>query len=165
MNNHSHHVAVLGASPKPARYANQCVRLLKEHGYRVTPLHPRFDEVEDLPVTHSLAEIGDRIDGLDDLTRGLFLAAKALDTTRPVLDASGYVVARQRGSAQPKVLATLSPDRTTYEDYTGFVGTDYTYIVRAIDAFGESTTVEDEGRRTLAPPRTCRRATARARRS
>ena len=62
MNNHSHHVAVLGASPKPARYANQCVRLLKEHGYRVTPLHPRFDEVEDLPVTHSLAEIGDRID-------------------------------------------------------------------------------------------------------
>lgn len=78
MNNHSHHVAVLGASPKPARYANQCVRLLKEHGYRVTPLHPRFDEVEDLPVTHSLAEIGDRVDTLT-LYVGPHLLAKQAD--------------------------------------------------------------------------------------
>jgi beta-galactosidase/beta-glucuronidase len=34
--------------------------------------------------------ITDRITPLDDLTRALFLAAKAMDTTRPVLDASGY---------------------------------------------------------------------------
>lgn len=34
--------------------------------------------------------ITDRISGLDDLTRAFFLAAKAIDTTRPVLDASGY---------------------------------------------------------------------------
>jgi hypothetical protein len=27
---------------------------------------------------------------LDDVTRGMFLATKAMDTTRPVLDASGY---------------------------------------------------------------------------
>ena len=32
----------------------------------------------------------DRISVLDDTTRAMFLAAKALDTTRPVLDASGY---------------------------------------------------------------------------
>ncbi|HEX5324433.1 MAG TPA: hypothetical protein VFW40_11645 [Capsulimonadaceae bacterium] len=32
----------------------------------------------------------DRITDLDDTTRALFLAAKAMDTTRPVLDASGY---------------------------------------------------------------------------
>ena len=32
----------------------------------------------------------DRITELDDVTLGLFLAAKALDRTRPVLDASGY---------------------------------------------------------------------------
>ena len=31
-----------------------------------------------------------RIQVLDDVTRGVFLAAKAMDTTRPVLDASGY---------------------------------------------------------------------------
>ncbi|MDR3707556.1 MAG: glycoside hydrolase family 2 TIM barrel-domain containing protein [Capsulimonadaceae bacterium] len=32
----------------------------------------------------------DRITNLDDATRALFLAAKAMDTTRPVLDTSGY---------------------------------------------------------------------------
>jgi beta-galactosidase/beta-glucuronidase len=32
----------------------------------------------------------DRITVLDDATRALFLAAKAMDTTRPVLDTSGY---------------------------------------------------------------------------
>ncbi|GAB4462580.1 MAG: glycoside hydrolase family 2 [Armatimonadaceae bacterium] len=32
----------------------------------------------------------DRITVLDDATRAIFLAAKALDTTRPVLDTSGY---------------------------------------------------------------------------
>lgn len=62
--NSDHHVAVLGASPKPARYANQCIRLLKQHGYRITPLHPRFSEVEDLPVTPSLTEIADSVDTL-----------------------------------------------------------------------------------------------------
>src|SRR6266568_4975706 len=32
----------------------------------------------------------DRVEWLDDVTRAMFLAAKAMDTTRPVLDASGY---------------------------------------------------------------------------
>ncbi len=34
--------------------------------------------------------ITDRITDLDDVTRAMFLAAKAMDTSRPVLDASGY---------------------------------------------------------------------------
>jgi len=34
--------------------------------------------------------ITDRITDLDDATRAMFLAAKAMDTSRPVLDASGY---------------------------------------------------------------------------
>lgn len=64
MSHSDHHVAVLGASPKPARYANQCIRLLKQHGYRITPLHPRFEEVEALPVTHSLDDIAEPVDTL-----------------------------------------------------------------------------------------------------
>ncbi len=52
-----HHVAVLGASPKPQRYANQAIRLLLEHGYRVTPIHPKIPEIEGLPVASSLAEV------------------------------------------------------------------------------------------------------------
>jgi uncharacterized protein len=53
----SHAVAVLGASPKPERYANQAIRLLKEKGYRVLPIHPKLQEVEALPVFPSLAAI------------------------------------------------------------------------------------------------------------
>ena len=64
MSNSDHHVAVLGSSPKPARYANQCVRLLKRLGYRTTPVHPRFERIEELPVTHSLEAIADPVDTL-----------------------------------------------------------------------------------------------------
>lgn len=42
------------------------------------------------PLNETAQVIGDHITGLDDLTRGMFLAAKAMDTSRPVLDASGY---------------------------------------------------------------------------
>jgi len=52
MSNHEHHVAVLGASPKPTRYANQALRLLLEQGYRVTPMHPKFEEIEGLKVAN-----------------------------------------------------------------------------------------------------------------
>ena len=82
MNNYSHHVAVLGASPKPARYANQCIRLLKSHGYRITPLHPRFEEIEDLPVTHSLVEIGEQVDTLTLYVGPQHLAPQADDIVR-----------------------------------------------------------------------------------
>ena len=57
MSNAYHHVAVLGASPKPTRYANQCIRLLQEHDYRITPIHPKFGEIEGLAVTPSMADI------------------------------------------------------------------------------------------------------------
>jgi len=42
------------------------------------------------PLNETKEPIDDRIRTLDDLTRGLFLATKAADRSRPVLDASGY---------------------------------------------------------------------------
>ena len=42
------------------------------------------------PLNETAQPITDRLSVLDDVTRGMFLAAKALDLTRPVLDASGY---------------------------------------------------------------------------
>ncbi|MGI8868876.1 MAG: glycoside hydrolase family 2 protein [Mycobacteriales bacterium] len=42
------------------------------------------------PLNETRQEIGDHITTLDDVTRAMFLATKAMDTTRPVLDASGY---------------------------------------------------------------------------
>lgn len=42
------------------------------------------------PLNETWQPIGDRITVLDDVTRGMFLATKAMDTSRPVLDTSGY---------------------------------------------------------------------------
>ena len=52
-----HRVVVLGASPKPARYANQAIRDLKERGYQVIPIHPKIAEIEHLPVVHNLRAV------------------------------------------------------------------------------------------------------------
>ena len=59
-----HHVAVLGATPKAGRYANQAMILLKELGYKITPIHPKIEEIEGLPVSHELATIKDPVDTL-----------------------------------------------------------------------------------------------------
>ncbi|WP_433165436.1 glycoside hydrolase family 2 protein [Kribbella sp. CA-247076] len=50
--------------------------------------HPSIVGWCPLNETHQL--IHDRITQLDDVTRAMFLATKAADTSRPVLDASGY---------------------------------------------------------------------------
>jgi len=42
------------------------------------------------PLNETRQPISDRLRVLDDVTLGMFLAAKAVDRTRPVLDASGY---------------------------------------------------------------------------
>jgi predicted CoA-binding protein len=50
-------VAVLGASPKPERYSNKAVRLLKQKGHRVIPIHPAIEEIESLPVAPNLKSL------------------------------------------------------------------------------------------------------------
>ncbi|MFF0226767.1 glycoside hydrolase family 2 protein [Streptomyces sp. NPDC004629] len=42
------------------------------------------------PLNETYQPLHDRITRLDDVTRGMFLATKQADATRPVLDASGY---------------------------------------------------------------------------
>ena len=42
------------------------------------------------PLNETWQALGDRTTALDDVTLGMFLATKAMDTTRPVLDTSGY---------------------------------------------------------------------------
>lgn len=38
-------VAVLGASPKPDRYAYKAFEMLREYGHRPIPVNPAFDEI------------------------------------------------------------------------------------------------------------------------
>ncbi len=42
------------------------------------------------PLNETAQRLHDKITVLDDVTRGMYLATKAMDTSRPVLDASGY---------------------------------------------------------------------------
>jgi len=55
------HVVVLGASPKAERFSNQAVRLLKAHGYAVTPVNAAVASIEDLPVVKDLRAIRDTV--------------------------------------------------------------------------------------------------------
>ena len=64
MNPSKKRVVVMGASNKPDRYSNKAVRLLREHGHEVIPVHPRLDEVEGLKVIHQLGEIIGAVDTL-----------------------------------------------------------------------------------------------------
>lgn len=56
-----HCVVVLGASPKASRYSNQALRILKEQGYRVIPVHPKVAEIEHLPVMNTLLRIKETV--------------------------------------------------------------------------------------------------------
>jgi predicted CoA-binding protein len=38
-------VAILGASPKPERYAYKAFEMLQEYGHRPIPINPAFDEI------------------------------------------------------------------------------------------------------------------------
>lgn len=53
----------------------------------------------------------DRLTTLDDVTRAMFLAAKAMDTTRPVLDTSGY--------------SHRVPESDVYDSHDYLVGKDF----------------------------------------
>lgn len=52
-----HRVVILGASPKPARYAFQAQRLLMEQGYTVIPVHPKVEEIEGIKVIPNLQRV------------------------------------------------------------------------------------------------------------
>ncbi len=58
------HVVVLGASNKPLRYSNQAIHKLLEQGYRVTPVHPRLETIEGLPVAPALPAVAQPVDTL-----------------------------------------------------------------------------------------------------
>ncbi len=60
----SQRVAILGASDKPDRYAHKAFTMLREHGHRPVPVHPRLEEIEGVAVVADLGEIEGGIDTL-----------------------------------------------------------------------------------------------------
>jgi len=57
MSGKNQRVAVLGASPKPERYSNQAVAMLKDYEYEVLPVNPSGISIHNLLTAKSLDEI------------------------------------------------------------------------------------------------------------
>ncbi len=76
-------VAVLGASPKPDRYAYKAMQMLKEYGHRAVPVNPAFEEVLGETCYPSLRELPAAID-----TATLYLGKMRSDPlTEEILEA------------------------------------------------------------------------------
>ena len=63
-------IVVLGASPKPDRYAFKAMQKLQEHGYNAFPVNPAFEEVLG---EHCYPSISDVPQPIDTIT--LYLSA------------------------------------------------------------------------------------------
>jgi hypothetical protein len=81
-------IAVVGASPNPARPSNDVMRYLLGAGYRVIPVRPLdCDEVLGVPCMPSLAEIEEPIDLVDVFRRPEFCAGHAREAVEAGADA------------------------------------------------------------------------------
>ncbi|MEP6699151.1 MAG: CoA-binding protein [Verrucomicrobiota bacterium] len=59
---HPETVAVLGASPKPDRYAYKAIELLQEYGHRPVPINPAFDQILGKKCYALIADVPDAVD-------------------------------------------------------------------------------------------------------
>ena len=55
-------VVILGATPKPDRYAFKAMKSLQEHGYKAVPVNPAFTEVLGECCHPSVADVAGPID-------------------------------------------------------------------------------------------------------
>jgi uncharacterized protein len=55
-------VVVLGASPKPNRYAFRAIQMLLQHGHQAVPVNPAYDEILGLKCYSRIGEAPDPID-------------------------------------------------------------------------------------------------------
>lgn len=60
--NQSQTVAILGASPKPDRYAYKAFQMLRQYGHRPVPINPAFDEIMGEKCYPTIAEAPGPID-------------------------------------------------------------------------------------------------------
>lgn len=115
MSNIDHHVVVLGASPKPGRFAHQAVLLLKKHKYKITPVHPRFEHIDGLSAVKHLSEINDPVHTLT-----LYVGAAKLDNmVDEVLDLKPQRVIFNPGTESHALQKALSKNNIPWiEDCT-----------------------------------------------
>jgi uncharacterized protein len=102
-------IAIVGASPRPARPSHRVMRFLQEHGYRCLPVNPfaAGGEILGEPVYARLADIAEPIDMVDIFRRSelagaavdeaIAIGAKAVWMQLGVLDDAAAVRAEAHG--------------------------------------------------------------------
>jgi uncharacterized protein len=55
-------VAVLGASPKPNRYAHKAMEMLRQHGHEPLPVNPAYDQILGVKCHPRIADVPPPID-------------------------------------------------------------------------------------------------------
>jgi len=65
-------IALVGASPKPERDANQVMRYLLERGYEVYPVNPRYEEILGRKCYPSVLDIPNEVEIVDLFVRPEF---------------------------------------------------------------------------------------------
>lgn len=91
-------IALVGASPRPARPSNSVMRYLLDAGYRVIPVRPHVREVHGIACVPSLAEIDEPIDLVDVFRR----ADACPEVAREAVEAGANAVWLQLGLVSPE---------------------------------------------------------------
>jgi uncharacterized protein len=100
----AHTIALVGASPNPARPSNSVMRYLLAAGYRVIPVRPHVREILGIPCASSLAEIDEPVDLVDVFRRAEFCPQVAKEAVAAKAGALwlqlGIVSAEARATAE-----------------------------------------------------------------
>lgn len=96
-------VIVLGASPKPERYAFMAQQMLMDHGHQPIPVSPKGGEILGVPVLGSLSEVDGPVDALT-----LYVGpGRQAELIQPIIDAKPGVVIINPGAENPDLTDAL----------------------------------------------------------
>ncbi|MGH4125425.1 MAG: CoA-binding protein [Clostridium sp.] len=92
--------ALIGASPNESKFGYKILMQLKEKGYTVYGINPKYDEINGVKIYHSLKELPEKVDAVNVIVNPT-LSLKALDD---ILECKIENVWFQPGSYDPQVL-------------------------------------------------------------
>ncbi|MGH4117620.1 CoA-binding protein [Clostridium sp.] len=92
--------ALIGASPNESKFGYKILMQLKEKGYTVYGINPKYDEINGVKIYHSLKELPEKVDAVNVIVNPT-LSLKALDD---IMECNIENVWFQPGSYDPQVL-------------------------------------------------------------